>query len=151
MSMRHLGFHTQTTIWLKIKRQSNGWQQNLIQLNEQGFSSLALGLLNQLDNQKLKKENINFIPIINDLWIPLDLTILGCCAQFYRPKINDKVKIGDHILKISHIGQAAHLLCWIYSKDLYIKLCWRYVGRSDANYNIKIDNNKRKVVDFSKE
>jgi hypothetical protein len=30
-------------------------------------------------------------------------------------------------------------------------LCWRYVGRSDANYNIKIDNNKRKIIDFDKE
>jgi hypothetical protein len=60
-------------------------------------------------------------------------------------------KVGDYILKISHIGQAAHLLCWIYSKDFYNKLCWRYVGRSDANYNIKIDNNKRKVVDSNKE
>jgi hypothetical protein len=54
------------------------------------------------------------------------------------------VKVGDCILKISHISQATHLLCWIYSKDLYGRLCWRYVGRSDANYNIKIDNNKRK-------
>lgn len=118
---------------------------------QQGSTSLALGPLNQLENQRLKKEKINYIQRINDLWIPLDLTILRCCAQFYRPKINDMVKVGDRILKISHIGQAAHLLCWIYSKDFYSKLCWRYVGKSDANYNIKIDNNKRKVIDFNKE
>jgi len=61
------------------------------------------------------------------------------------------VKVGDCILKISHIGQATHLLCWIYSKDFYGRLCWRYVGRSDANYNIKIDNNKTKIIDFDKE
>jgi len=111
---------------------------------KQGFTSLALGPLNQLENQKLKKEKINYILGINDLWIPLDFTIPGCCAQFYKPKIDDKVKVGDCILKISHIGQATHLLCWIYFKEFYGRLCWRYVGRSDASHDIKIDNNMKK-------
>jgi hypothetical protein len=118
---------------------------------KQGFTPLALGPLNQLENQKLEKENINYIPRISDLWIPLDFTIPRCCAQFYRPKINDRVKVGDFILKISHIGQATHLLCWIYFKEFYGRLCWRYVGKSDANHDIKIDNNMRKIIDSKKE
>ncbi len=38
----------------------------------------------------------------------------------------------------------------MYFKDFYDRLCGRYVGRSDINYSIKIDNNKRRVVDFKK-
>jgi hypothetical protein len=30
-------------------------------------------------------------------------------------------------------------------------MCWRYVERSDINYNIKIDNNRRMVVNSEKE
>jgi hypothetical protein len=34
---------------------------------------------------------------------------------------------------------------------LYIRLCWRYIGRNDANYSIKIDNKRKRAVDFKKE
>jgi hypothetical protein len=47
---------------------------------KEGSTSIAIGLLNQLENRRLKKEKINFIPRINDLWIPLDLIIMGCCV-----------------------------------------------------------------------
>jgi hypothetical protein len=71
---------------------------------KQGFTSLAFGPLNQLENQKLENKNINSIPRMNDLWIPLGLTNPRCCVQFYIPKIDDMVKVGDCIFKISHIG-----------------------------------------------
>jgi hypothetical protein len=61
------------------------------------------------------------------------------------------MKIGDYILRIAHTSQFAHLLCWIHSKDFYGRLCWRYVGRSDMNYNIMIENNKKRAIDSEKE
>jgi hypothetical protein len=67
---------------------------------KQGFTSLALGLLNHLENQIL--ERIKSIAQVRDLWIPLDVTIPRCCAQFYMLEINDKIKIGNCILRISH-------------------------------------------------
>jgi hypothetical protein len=60
-------------------------------------------------------------------------------------------RIGGHILRISHIGQVTHLLCWMYVKDFYGRLCWRYVGRDDTNYNIRIDNNRKRTIDSKKE
>ncbi len=69
--------------------------------------------------------------------------------------IKEKTKflglIGDRILGISHTRQATHLLCWMYVRDFYGRLCWRYVGRSDANYSIRIDNNRKRTVDSKKE
>ncbi len=35
--------------------------------------------------------------------------------------------------------------------DFYGTLCWRYVGKSDANYSIRIDNNRKRAIDFEKE
>jgi hypothetical protein len=39
----------------------------------------------------------------------------------------------------------------MYVKDFYGRLCWRYVGRNDANYSIRIDNNRKITVDSKKE
>jgi hypothetical protein len=39
----------------------------------------------------------------------------------------------------------------MYVRDFYGRLCWRYVKRSDANYSIRIDNNRKRAVDFKKE
>jgi hypothetical protein len=69
---------------------------------KQGSISLALGLLNHLENQRLERERIKSITRVGDLWIPLNVTIPRCCAQFYMLKIDDRIKIGDCILKISH-------------------------------------------------
>ncbi len=57
------------------------------------------------------------------------------------------MRIGDHIMRIVYTSQTTHLLCWVYFRDFYGKMCWR----SDNNYNIKIDNNRRRAVDSKKE
>jgi hypothetical protein len=99
----------------------------------QGYILLVLGPLNKLEDQRLEREKIELIPSVGDIWTPSDVTILGCCVQFYKIKLDDRIKIGDHILRITHINQVAHLLCWIYSRDFYGKLCWRYVRKNDMN------------------
>jgi hypothetical protein len=40
------------------------------------------------------------------------------------------------------------MFCWVYYKDFYDRLCWRYVGKSVVSYNIEIDNNKRKETNL---
>jgi hypothetical protein len=112
---------------------------------------LTLGPLNHLENQSLEREKIKSIPRVGDLWIPLDITILECCAQFYMLEIDDRIKTRGCILRISHIRQVMHLLSWMYVRDFYGRLCWKYIGRNDANYSIKIDNKRKRVVDFKKE
>ncbi len=64
---------------------------------------------------------------------------------------DDRIKIGDRILRISHTGQATHMLCWMYVRDFYGRLCWRYVRRNDANYSMRIDKIRKRTVDFKKE
>jgi hypothetical protein len=65
--------------------------------------------------------------------------------------VDAHVKIGDCIMRIAYTCQTAHLLCWVYFRDFYRRMCWRYVGTSYINYSIKIDNNRRRVIDFKKE
>jgi hypothetical protein len=73
-----------------------------------------------------------------------------CCAQFYKLEIDDNFKIGDYILRTSYTRQVVHMLYYVYFKDFYDRLCGRYVGRSDINHSIKIDNNKRRAVNSKK-
>jgi hypothetical protein len=47
---------------------------------KQGSTSLALGPLHHLENQKLKRERIKSIPQVGDLWILSDVTIPRCCG-----------------------------------------------------------------------
>jgi hypothetical protein len=94
----------------------NGALSNLVKPSS---TSLALGPLSHLENQKLEREMIKSIPRVGDLWIPSNITIPRCYVQFYMPKIDDRIKIGNHFLRISHTGQAAHIYCggcmlWIF-------------------------------------
>jgi len=83
----------------------------LLNLVKPSSTSLALGPLSHLENQKLEREKIKSIPRVGNLWIPLDITIPRCYVQFYMLEIDDRIKIGDRFLRISHIGQAAHIYC----------------------------------------
>ncbi len=53
-------------------------------------------------------------------------------------------KLGTTFWK-SHTQVRLHT--WIYSKDFYGKLCWKFVGRNDMKCNIKIENNKKRAID----
>jgi hypothetical protein len=77
----------------------SGTLSNLVNLDS---TLLTFGPLSHFENQRLEKEGIKSIPRVGDLWIPLDTTILGCCVQFYMLEIDDRIKIGNHILRISH-------------------------------------------------
>ncbi len=111
---------------------------------------LAFGLLSHLENQVLKKERIESVPQIGNIQLLVSNMAPRCCVQFYKLEIDDNFRIGDYILRISYTKQVVHMLCQVYFKDFYERLCGRYVGRSGINYSVKIDNNKRRVVDSKK-
>jgi hypothetical protein len=50
------------------------------------------------------------------------------------------------LIKIMFSGKNTHLICWIFSKGLYGKLGWGFVGRSDMCFNVRIGNNKIRDV-----
>jgi hypothetical protein len=49
--------------------------------------------------------------------------------------------IGYRIIKIVFSGRKPHLLCWTFTINIYGKLGWGFVGRSDISFNVKIEKN----------
>jgi hypothetical protein len=43
-------------------------------------------------------------------------------------------------------GRSSFLFCWSFKKDLYGKLGWRFVGRKDIYFNLKIEDNMFKAI-----
>ncbi len=79
---------------------------------------------------------------IGNILIHVDIDLKGCCAQFYCLELDHKIGVGDLVLRVSYSSRNACLLCWSYSKDLFGKLGWRYIGDNDTSYNIKVNDNK---------
>lgn len=71
-------------------------------------------------------------------WLRLGTQLLACGIQ-------DSTR---RQMKITYTWQVAHMFCWVYYKDFYDRLCWRYVGKSVVSYNIEIDNNRRKETNL---
>jgi hypothetical protein len=64
-------------------------------------------------------------------------------AQFYRSKIDHKIRIGETIVLF---GRSSFLFCWSFLEDLYGKLGWRFVGKKDIYFNFKIEDNMFKAI-----
>ncbi len=64
----------------------------------------------------------------------------------FRLEIDNKIIIGDMFIKTMYSSTNLHLLCWIFFKDLYGKLGWGFVGKSDICFSIKVDDNRIEVV-----
>ncbi len=94
-----------------------------------------------LEVEHVSKERITLVPRLGNVWVPVDSNVKHYCTQFYRPELDSRIKEGDCILKIACTRGEFHMLCWVFSTYLYGRLNWRYIGRNDLNYNIKIGNN----------
>jgi hypothetical protein len=114
--------------------EGNGQSYKLQRL---AFSSQALGPLKWLEVQHVFKERIMSVLELGDVSVPIDNNVKHCCAQFYRPELDSRIKQGDHILKIAYTRGEFHMLCQVFCNDVYGRLNWRYTGRNDLNYNIK--------------
>jgi hypothetical protein len=44
------------------------------------------------------------------------------------------------------LGKDVHIQCWVFSKGLYGKLGWGFVRRSDTCFNVRIRDNKIRVM-----
>ncbi len=54
-------------------------------------------------------------------------------------------------IKTMYSGRNSHLLCWIFFKGLYGKLGWRFVGKNDISFSIRIDDNIIRVISKRKD
>jgi len=88
-------------------------------LQRLGSSSQALGPLKRLEVQHVFKERIMSVLRLGDVWMPVNNSVKHYCAQFYRPELDSRIKEGDHILRIAYIGGESHMLCWVFSTNIY--------------------------------
>ncbi len=88
------------------------------------------------------------MPRVGDIWIPIDIGVRNYCSQFYKPELDNRIKKGDCIWKISSSSKDFHMFCWLYCTDLYGLFFQRYVGRNDMDYNIRVGNNKVQCVEY---
>ncbi len=51
-------------------------------------------------------------------------------------------------MRISSFGKDSHMLCWFYCTDIWGRLFWKYIGKSDMDYNIKVGSNRLQYVEF---
>jgi hypothetical protein len=82
------------------------------------------------------------------MWIPTKVEISVCRAQFYKLELDSKIRLRDCLLKIVLSIKDFHFLCWIFNKDIYGKLGWKYARRNDIYVSFKIDDNKSKAIDL---
>jgi hypothetical protein len=47
---------------------------------------------------------------VGDIWILVHISIKNYCTQFYRPKLDTKIKERDCILRISSFNEDFHML-----------------------------------------
>jgi hypothetical protein len=138
----HVGFFTKIAFWLKTHLDPNWQQWSILQ------TSKAFAFLKQLEVQWVIREKIIVVPRVRNIWILVDTGIRNCCAQFYKPKLDNRIKARNNTLKIANFGKVSHMFCWFYCTDLYGHLFWRYAGRSDMDYNIRIGSNRLQFVEF---
>ncbi len=78
---------------MKTKSRSNSKQWTFIQIKNPCPSSQSLGHLGKIEEHKVVKGNIMLVPRPSDMWILAKLNVRTCCAQFYRSKLNNKIRI----------------------------------------------------------
>jgi hypothetical protein len=60
-------------------------------------------------------EEKNYLnPKIGNVWISIEMDVKDCCAQFYKLKQENNIRIGDHISNIVFLGKDHHMLCLTY-------------------------------------
>jgi hypothetical protein len=111
-----------------------------------GSSTPSCGPLEITKQQRIAKELSISIPRLGNIWIFIEIELESYFIQFYRPKLDQKLHVGDRLIRIMFSGKSAHLLCLMFSRCLYGKLGWEIVGKIDINFNIRIEDNKIKVV-----
>lgn len=88
------------------------------------------------------------MPRVGDIWIPMETAIRNCCSQLYRPELDDRIKEGNCILKISNSSKDFHMFSQLYCNDLYGCFFQRYASRRDMDYNIRVGNNRLQCVEY---
>jgi hypothetical protein len=106
----------------------------------------SCGLLETIEQHILIKKLSSLVPRLGDIWIRIKIEIETYCIQFYKLELDHKVQVGDRIIRIMFSSKDTHILCWRLSKCLNGKSRWGFIGRNDICFNVKIGDNRVKVV-----
>jgi hypothetical protein len=55
--------------------------------------------LEKIEQQITSKELHSVTPRLGDIWIPVEIGVKACCVQFYKPKLNHRIRIGNKLLR----------------------------------------------------
>jgi hypothetical protein len=58
-----------------------------------------MALWTTLNNKIIRKLNSS-IPKLGDIWVIVEMELESCCAQFYKPKIDNKIRIRHRLIRI---------------------------------------------------
>lgn len=137
LKVMHAEFFMKVALWMKTKSGSNSKQWTFIQIKNPCLSSQTLDHLGKIEEHRVVRGKTVLVPRPSDMWILAKLNVRNCCAQFYKSKFNNKIKIVNNFFRII-------FLVWthIYYVELSTKICignqvGRYVGRNDKCQNLK--------------
>jgi hypothetical protein len=74
-------------------------------LQKPSSSSQAFGPSKQLEVQRIIREKITLVPMVGNILIPINTSIRNCCAQFYKPELDSRIKAIDRILGKGQIAR----------------------------------------------
>ncbi len=57
-------------------------------------------------------ENLNNIPRLRDIWLPIDPPLLRGCAKFFKLEHNSEFREGNRIVKVEFFGVVACVQSW---------------------------------------
>jgi hypothetical protein len=73
--------------------------------------TLFHGPLEIIKQQRIIKELASLILRLGDIWIPLEVEVKSYCIQFYKPKLDHKIQVGNMINKTLFSSKYVHILC----------------------------------------
>jgi hypothetical protein len=65
-----------------------------------------------IEKQHILHEKPNVVPRIRDIWLLVNLMLLGGFAKFIKLEYNDKLQEGNHIIRVEFFRCEAYVLSW---------------------------------------
>jgi hypothetical protein len=94
-------------------------------------------------NERFHKihENLNNIPRLRDIWLPIDPPLLRGCAKFFKLEDYNEFREGDRIVKMEFSRVVACFQSWKLCKSGDVILSWVYAGANEISFSHRIKSN----------
>jgi hypothetical protein len=83
----------------------------LLKLENASSSLPSPSLLEKIEQQKIFWELHISTPKLGDIWIHVEIGAKACCVQFYKLKLDHKIRIRNRHIRIVFLGKESHLFC----------------------------------------